>query len=75
MGIVKSDQTIAVLGVQGQAVTQPMRTLGTWLNTLHHELDEMPAIRVGEEDFPVEQQQSIEGRIACFAHVRMNVII
>ncbi len=75
MGVVEPDQTIAVLGVQGEAVTQPMGTLGTWLNTLHHELDEMPASRVGEEDFPVEQQQGIEGRVARFAHFRKYVII
>ena len=68
MGVVESDQTVAVLGMQGQAVAQPMRTVGRWLDTLHYELDEMPALRVGEEDFSVKQQQGIERGVTRLAH-------
>ena len=68
MGVVESDQAIAVLGMQGEAVTQPMWTLRSRLDTLHHELDEMPSFGVGEEDFAVEQEQGIERGVARLAH-------
>ena len=49
---------------------EALRLIGHGL-VLHDELDEMPALRVGEEDFPVEQQQGTERGVARLAHFAM----
>jgi len=71
MCVVKANETRTVSSVQGQRVTQPMRTLRRHVAQLDLELDPMLAGIVDYKGFAIEREERVEALIATLYHANM----
>jgi len=61
--IVVPDQTLAVRSVQGERVTDPVRSLWRGGDLLDDHLDPVRAVRIDDENDVIEREESLQSRI------------
>ena len=68
MGVVETDQPLSTRPVQRQRVVQPVRLLRRRRHSRHDEPDPVAALRIHDENLPVEVQEHIESRVTRVRH-------
>jgi hypothetical protein len=70
VGIVESDQPLALRAMQGERVVDAMRLLRRHRHQRHDEPDPVPAVGIHHEHLPVKVEKNIEGRVTRSRHYR-----
>ena len=68
MGIVESDQPLAVRPVQRQRIVDAVRLLRRDWHPRHRKPDPVTTLRVRYENLPVKVEKHIEGRVTRLRH-------
>jgi hypothetical protein len=63
VGVVKTNQPLAVPAVESQRIVQAVRLLRRGWYTRHHETNAATTLRVNDECQAIEIQQGVEGRV------------
>jgi len=66
VGIVETDRTLAIRSVQSQRIIEAVRLGRADRNTLRDKPDPVPALRINNENLPVQIKQGVEGWIALY---------
>lgn len=68
MGVVESDQAVAVLTVQSKAVVQSVRPLDTGFYPSHDKADPISSVHVRKEAHSIQGQERIESVVWQICH-------
>lgn len=63
MRVVEPDQTLAVLIMQGQRITQAVRLFGRRINALNHEFHPMTPVRIDHEHLAIQIQKRVQAAV------------
>lgn len=73
VGVVITDQTLAVGRVQRQRIADPVRPFRRGRDFLHHHLDPVRPVRIDDEDDAIKREQGVEPQVRFwFCHSRIG---